>query len=107
MFVATMKRLAEHCEFKESLSEVIRDRLVYGLRSEAIQKRLLTERALTLDRASEISVSMEMAAKEAHQLSSSTTLHEISNETYEKQIKCYRCDQIGHVASECWSKTGL
>ena len=71
MFVATMKRLAEHCEFKESLSEVIRDRLVCGLRSEAIQKRLLTEKALTLDRAVEISVSMEMAAKEAHQLSSS------------------------------------
>ncbi|XP_031422660.1 uncharacterized protein K02A2.6-like [Clupea harengus] len=57
MFVATMKRLAEHCEFKESLSEVIRDRLVCGLRSEAIQKRLLTEKALTLDRAVEISVS--------------------------------------------------
>lgn len=75
-----------------------------GLSSEAIQKRLLTEKALTLDRAVETSVSMEMAAKEAHQLSSSTTLHKIANETYEKQIKCYSCDKMGHIASECWSK---
>ena len=41
---------------------------VCGLRSEAIQKRLLTEKALTLDMAVEISVSMETAAKEALQL---------------------------------------
>lgn len=73
--------------------------LMCCLRSEAIQKRLLTEKALTLDRAVETSVSMEMAAKEAHQLSSSTTLHKIANETYEKQIKCYSCDKMGHIDS--------
>ena len=37
-FLAVLKRLAEHCEFGNSLNDTIRDRLVLGMRSEAIQK---------------------------------------------------------------------
>ncbi|KAK0146585.1 Triadin [Merluccius polli] len=76
VFVAALRRLAEHCEFGAVLNDTIRDRLVCGMRCEAAQKRLLTESALTLDHAMEISVSMELAARDAHQLStvrSSTT----------------------------------
>lgn len=54
-----MKKLAEHRVFNEMLNDTIRDRLVCGLRSETVQKRLLTESALTLDQAIDISVSME------------------------------------------------
>ncbi len=51
MFVAVLKKLAEHCEFGDVLNDTLRDRLVCGLRSEGIQKRLLTESKLTLQRA--------------------------------------------------------
>lgn len=75
MFAATLWKLAEHCEFNSVLNDTIRDRLVCGLRSEVAQKRLLTQSALTLEKAVEISVSMELAAKESyHQLNSSVKL---------------------------------
>ncbi len=45
--------------------------------SETIQKRLLCESNLTLERAIEISVSMEMAAKEAQELSVSSQVHKV------------------------------
>lgn len=103
LFVSELKKQAEHCEFKDVQNNTIRARLVCGLRSEAIQKRLLTESALTQEKAIEISVSMELAAREAHQLSTSGKLHKVSPERW-TQNKCYRCDKAGHMASECWSK---
>ncbi len=61
MFVAVLKKLSEHCEFGDVRNDTLRDRLVCGLRCEGIQKRLLTESNLTLQRAIELSVSMELA----------------------------------------------
>lgn len=104
VFVAALRKLTEHCEFKDVLNDTIRDRLVCGLRCEAAQKRLLTESALTLDRAIEVSVSMELAAREAHQLSESGKLHKVSTDEKGAQSKCYRCDNTGHFVAECWSK---
>lgn len=107
MFVAALRKLAEHCEFKEdSLNDAIRDRLVCGLRNEATQRKLLTESNLTLARAVEISVSMEMAAKEAQQLSAATAkvMKIASAEDSSANRPCTRCGKQGHPASECWSK---
>ncbi len=53
-FVADLKRLSLHCSFGAYLDEALRDRLVCGLRSEATQKRLLTEAELTFKKAVEI-----------------------------------------------------
>ncbi|KAK7909596.1 hypothetical protein WMY93_014280 [Mugilogobius chulae] len=106
-FVAVLKRLSEHCDFGLSLNDTIRDRLVCGLRSEAIQKRLLTETNLTLKKATDISTSMEMAAKEAQQLSASTQVHKMftqpKKEAGTSQV-CYRCGKPGHQSNECWCK---
>ncbi|KAL7856631.1 hypothetical protein SRHO_G00155300 [Serrasalmus rhombeus] len=92
-FVAALKGLAEHCAFDTVLKDTIRDRLVCGLRSEAIQKRLLTEHTLTLEKAIEISTSMELAAKEAHQLSTNVKLHKVSAERNKAVSKCYSSEE--------------
>jgi len=47
-YMAELRTLADKCEFGTYLSEALRDRLVCGLRSEAIRRRLLTEEDLTL-----------------------------------------------------------
>ena len=78
--MAVLKQLSEHCEFGRSMSETIRDRLVCGMHSEAFQKCLLTESNLTLQRAIEVSTSMEMANNDAQQLSASTQVHKVSTE---------------------------
>ena len=110
VFIAELRKLSEHCAFDAVLNDTIRDRLVCGLQSEAIQKRLLTESNLTLQKAIEISVSMEMAAKEAQGLSSSNRLHKVSVEkqterqTGESGGTCFRCGKGGHQPSDCWCK---
>ncbi len=106
-FVAVLKRLSEHCEFGQSLSDTICDRFVCGLRSEAIQKRLLTESNLTLQKAIKISTSMEMAAKEAQQLSASDQVHKVYSDARNKsnsEKACYRCRKVGHQPVDCWFK---
>ncbi|KAJ8417500.1 hypothetical protein AAFF_G00223430 [Aldrovandia affinis] len=67
-YMAELRRLAEHCQFGEGLSDALRDWLVCGLHNEGVQKRLLTEDNLTLTRALEIAISVETAAKDAGEL---------------------------------------
>ena len=64
-FVADLRRLSIKCDF---LDQAIRDRFVCGVRSEAIQKRLLAEAGLTSARAREIAEGMETADKDAKDL---------------------------------------
>ena len=49
-YVAELKRMAKHCNFRTYLNEALRDRLVCGLRNKAMQKRLLSEAELTFER---------------------------------------------------------
>ena len=51
-FVAELRSIAEHCNFRPTLDAMIRDRVVCGINDDAMQKRLLAEGAkLTLAKA--------------------------------------------------------
>ena len=50
-YVADLRQLAKFCNFGTTLNKMIRDRLVSGVNSEGIQKKLLGERDLTYERA--------------------------------------------------------
>ena len=62
-FVVELKRLALKCELGTFLEEALRDRLVCGLKSVQIQKKLLAERDLTFKKAFETAQSMEIVEK--------------------------------------------
>ena len=49
-YLAELRKKAVPCEIGAALNQSLRDRLVCGLRSEAHQKRLLSEPELTLDK---------------------------------------------------------
>ena len=49
-FVADLRRLSIKCEFGEFLDQALRDRFVCGVKSESLQKKLLTEADLTIIR---------------------------------------------------------
>ena len=62
-YIADLRKLSEHCEYGQILDEMIRDRIVCGIADDRIQRRLLSESDLTLKKAVEISLAIELAAK--------------------------------------------
>ena len=104
-YMAALRRLSEHCQFGDGLSDALRDRLVCGLKHEVTQKRLLTERELTLARALEIAISMETAAKDALELQKKTTsectVNKIVTKRPERMPACYRCGKTSHSPDTC------
>lgn len=105
-YMAELQKLAEHCQFGEALSDALRDRLVCGLHSESTQKRLLTERELTLMRALEIAVSMETATKDVLELQrkASARYHVNKFATKRSDKIRFRCGKKSHDPAECWFK---
>ena len=108
-FVVKLRKCAEHCDFQDKLDEALRDRLVCGLRSETIQKRLLAEKNLTLASAIEIAQGMEAATRQSTELrlqaaSGQPQNHDIqllAKPTAKLRKKCYRCGRTGHLPSIC------
>ncbi|XP_070384619.1 uncharacterized protein [Dermacentor albipictus] len=70
-FIVELKRLATNCSFGTFLTEVLRDLLVVGVRSEAIRCKLLAaqdDKSLTWDKACVIATSMEAAENHAWEM---------------------------------------
>ena len=128
-FVAELRALSEYCEFGNTLEEMLRDRLVCGVNEDRIQRRFLAESALDLKRALDISLGMETAAKDAHDLKGDTTngrhpmnklhggmnsdafpnncfrcggKHEADKCRF-KTEECHKCRKIGHISRVCRS----
>ena len=73
-FVAELRRLSTHCAFGENqLEEALGDQLVCGLRSEAIQRHLLTVTNLTFAEALQTAQGMDAANNSTQQLKGSET----------------------------------
>ena len=97
-----MRRLSQECDYKDVLSDMIRDRLVVGINDVAIQRKLLSEKDLILDRAITIAVGMEKANKEAATISGASEIHEIrERRESRRQDKCFRCGDQRHKPEEC------
>ena len=67
-FVAELRQLSEFCEFGASLEDMLRDQLVCGIASGSIQRRLLAEPELTLQKAQNLAQAIESADKNAKDL---------------------------------------
>ena len=85
-------------EFRDNLEEALRDRLVCRMLSVPIQKRLLAEKDLTLQKAMEIAQSMEAATKQSSELHTpSVSVHTSQDIQFTTTGKtCYRCGNKGH-----------
>lgn len=60
-YIATLKKIANECNFGTALEDNIRDQIIFGPRSDSISQRLLAEKSLTYDKALEVSLNMEAA----------------------------------------------
>ena len=67
-FVAALRHLAIHCDYGDSLNDMLRDRLICGINDARIQRRLLAEAKVDFKRAMEIAQAMETADRDATHL---------------------------------------
>ena len=110
-YIAELRKLTEFCEFGLNLNDTLRDRFVCGLRNDQIQKKLLTIRELSLDKALEIAVAMETATKDAIELRNvqgDTPVHKVWGDRRRRnqgrsqpKLVCYRCNGTDHLADKC------
>jgi len=107
-FLAELRAVAEHCNFGNSLDNMLRDRLVCGINDDSIQKRLLAEGdKLTLTKAVTLAQSYESAVRDATVLlpsGESQQVHTVSPKGQNKDPTgkpCYRCARTGHSPAVC------
>ncbi|KRX72969.1 hypothetical protein T06_10378 [Trichinella sp. T6] len=62
-YVAALRNLSENCNFGNTLNDMLRDRLVGGIRDEVIQRGLLAEPNLTFDLAQKMAIAAETAQR--------------------------------------------
>ena len=69
-YVAALLKLAKHCNFGNTLDEMLCDRLVCGIAKAAIEKCLFTEPELTFTKAVTIAQAVKGAEKGSRELQS-------------------------------------
>ena len=115
-YVAALRDLAQHCDYKDSLQDMLRDKLVHGVRHERITNRLLAEKTLTYEKALEFALAIESAEQDTKQLQSTqaTATPQVHHSAPARkgrgqnkrpprqgtQITCYRCGG-GHAPAQC------
>ena len=67
-YCAMWQQLSETCDFGANLEDSLRDKLVWGIRSNQAQKRLFPEKNLTFKKAKEMALTMKMAIKNTLEL---------------------------------------
>lgn len=108
-YMSELRKLAEYCNFDNYLTDMLRDRLVCGIADERVQRLLLTEKDLTLDKAYTICLAEEVATRDTSVLKG-----EQVNEIQQKKPHiskpstkkpngryCFRCGDKSHIAPKC------
>ena len=130
MFLAELRHLSEHCEFGITLDEMLRDRLVSGVRDIRIQRPLLAESKLTLKWALDLVLATEAADKNASEIQKADSQggdpsvnkvdvkvnkggevncsrcggNQCPKGCHFKDVRCYCRGKVGHLARLCPAK---
>ena len=108
-FMASLRRLSEHCKYEAILDDMLRDRLVCGVRDKRIQQQLLAEPDLTFQKAMDLA---EAAARNSQDLQASRmpkneSLLKVQNHRKYRgwskdttPVLCHRCGG-GHSPKDC------
>ncbi|OON21865.1 zinc knuckle [Opisthorchis viverrini] len=98
-FVAELRSLTEHCEYRGFRNDTLRDRLVVGVRNARIQKCLLADSNLTLETAYDTAVALEAAENNATLLQSVQPT--VTSESVDSSYQCYRCGGRHNHPKDC------
>ena len=111
-FMAKLRHLTEHCNSGATLDDMLRDRVVCGIEDVSIQRRLLAEDELTLEKAIQLARALETADKDASALQSPRApapaeVHSVNRQQKGPELSpCYRCGGK-HKQSDCRFKASV
>ena len=71
-----LQALTVNCKFGPVLDDMFRHRLICGINDNQMQKRLLSQSKLTLEKATKVSYSVESTVQNVHQLQSAQLMQE-------------------------------
>lgn len=74
-FPCKLQKLAETCEFGGYRDEALRDKLACGISSQTVRRKQLGQAGLSLQKATDVAVGMELTDKEIIQISSDKQVH--------------------------------
>ena len=119
-FSVALRQLISSCEFGAFLPEaLLRDQFVCGLSIQGIQRKLLAEANLTLDRALQLATAMSMATENTVEFHTDTLrrdTHTVSKVSRNEQAKtyaksssyvCWRCAKPNHSPDVCRFKEAV
>ena len=106
--VAKLRRLAEFCNYGDTLDKMLRDRLVWGVRSASIQK-MLGESELTLTKPIQLAQSMETAERNLREMEGGSPKEGGVNQVTRKNTQgrgdengnCFCGGISGHTGATC------
>lgn len=119
--MAHLKALSEHCNFEAAYrTRALRDRFVCGISSDAARRKLLSEKNLTLDRASEIVRTIEQADKDLENMAgrsytappvrasalrvedgTTTPITSLTSSYKTERRACCSCGSMDHLRKDC------
>lgn len=120
-FLAELRRLSTHCKFGDFLNTALRNQFVFGLKDDKTQATILAKKDLTLEKAVQIALSIEMSmkggsimhtkptevnlitqrSKKGKIKTASTTKKTASTNFNNSKNTCYRCGSEEHLANKC------
>lgn len=127
-YIVEIKSLSQTCEFGQFLDEALRDKLIFGVQSTKIQRRLINEKELKFDKACELAKMMEKTEENLNEMnhgetvaafsryqgkekttSSKSVFNRLSAKTGGKgknkrygDRKCFLCGRVGHIVKNCY-----
>lgn len=121
-YLTELKTLASTCSFGNQENDLIRDRLVLGIREKCLLERLLRETELTLEKAAEFLRAAETSKMQLETVTGATRVHEIKRKpartvlqasNRSDKFKCHRCGRehsrgscpaFGRMCAKCKQK---
>ena len=107
VYVTRLRDLASHCEYSNSAKELVRDRLVCGVRDDTLQRTLLAVARLRFNKAFERALLHEAAVQNARLLSSPSSTAPVHYADFpglpkdtQPGMSCYQCGG-SHYAKDC------
>lgn len=102
-FVTKIKSQAMKCEFGTLENSLVKDRLVMGVKSDAVREKLLSDPELDLEKAIQICRASEQATKQLHDIQHAPAQVNAIRKVQQKTNSNYQCNRCGekHDRRDC------